>query len=107
MAIEETKMSSAASAIVAIQNKYLKRFEQAGATSPETAVDLAEIGCRETHMFHRMIERNIFKTNAQGKYYLDLEAAEEFRRGRRARALVALLLVLVLTVLALSLTVLR
>jgi len=93
-------MSSGAAAIVARQNKYIRRFQEAGAVSPETAMDLDQIGCRESLVFRRLVDRGIFKATLQGKYYIDIEAAGEFRKGRRARALMALLIVTTLAAVA-------
>ena len=89
-------MSSGAAAIVARQNKYIRRFQEAGAVSPETAVDLEQIGCRESFVFRRLVERSVFLATPQGKYYIDINAAEAFRKSRRERALTALVIVVAL-----------
>lgn len=85
-------MSSGAIAIVARQKKYMRRFQEAGAVSPETAVDLEQIGCRESLIFRRLVERGVFLTTPQGKYYIDMTAAGIFLKGRRERALTVLLI---------------
>ena len=91
-------MGSAAGYIIAKQNQIVRRFHEAGALSAETAVDLAQAGCRDTRVFQRMVRRGIFKPVDQGKYYLDIPAWLEFRRGRRERALQALLVILFIVV---------
>jgi hypothetical protein len=89
-------MSSGAAAIVARQNKYIRRFQEVGAVSPETAVDLEQIGCRDSLIFRRLVERSVFLATPQGKYYIDVTAAEAFRKSRRERALTALVIVVAL-----------
>jgi hypothetical protein len=80
--------------IVAKQNQYLRRFQEAGAISPETAKGLEQVGYRDTRIFQRMVRREMIRQVSQGKYYLDVEAAQEFPQARRERALTALLIIL-------------
>ena len=84
--------------IIAKQNQYLRRFQEAGAISPETAKGLEQVGCRDTRMFQRMVRREVIRQTAPGKYYLDVGAAQAFRQARRERALTALLIILVIAV---------
>ncbi len=84
--------------IIAKQNQYLRRFQEAGVISAETARSLEQVGCRDSRMFQRMVRREVFLQAAPGKYYLDVEAARAFRQARRERALNALLIVLVIVV---------
>jgi hypothetical protein len=100
-------MSSGAAAIVARQNKYIRRFQEAGAVSPDTAVDPEQIGCRESFVFRRLVERSVFLATPQGKYYIDVTAAEAFRKSRRERALTALMIGLVFVVIVIYLVVQR
>jgi hypothetical protein len=89
---------STAAFIIAKQNQYLTRFEEAGATSPDTAMDLEQVGCQDSRLFQRLVRRNVFRQTPQGKYYLDINAAEEFRQARRNRALATLMITLTITV---------
>jgi hypothetical protein len=84
--------------IIAKQNQYLRRFQEAGAVSPDNAKSLEQVGCRDSRMFQRMVRREVIRQAAPGKYYLDVEAAQAFRLARRERALNALLIVLVIAV---------
>ena len=84
--------------IIAKQNQYMKRFQEAGAVAPESAMSLEQVGLRDSRMFQRMVRREVICQAAPGKYYLDVEAAQVFRKARRERALNALLIVLVLAV---------
>jgi hypothetical protein len=99
--------SSVAAAIVARQNKAIRRFKEAGAVSPETAVELDQIGLRDSRVFRRMVDRDVFKTTVQGKYYMDVDAAEEYRKRRRERALTALLIVLAIAAVVIYLSTIR
>jgi hypothetical protein len=90
-------MSSAAF-IVAKQNQYLRCFKEAGAVSPDTAMDLEQVGCRDSRMFRWLVRREVIRLTPEGKYYLDVEAAHAFRQVRRARALVVLVIILMIVV---------
>ncbi len=93
-------MSSAAF-IVAKQNQYLKRFQESGAVSPATAMELARVGCQDSRLFRRLVSQNVIREATEGKYYLDVEAAQAFRRTRHKRALTALVIILVILVVSL------
>jgi hypothetical protein len=93
--------------IIAKQNQYLRRFQEAGAISPDTAKSLVQVGCRDSRMFQRMVRREVIWQAVPGKYYLDVEAAQAFRKARRERALNALLIVLVITVVLIYFTMKR
>ena len=84
--------------IIAKQNQYLKRFQEAGAISPDTAKGLEQVGCQDSRIFQRMVSREVIRQVAPGKYYLDVEAARAFRQARRQRALTALLIILAIAV---------
>ena len=84
--------------IIAKQNQYLRRFQEAGAVSLDTAKGLEQVSCRDSRMFQRMVRREVIRQAAPGKYYLDVEAAQQFRRARRERALTALFIILAITV---------
>ena len=76
----------------------MRRLREAGAVSPETAVDLEQIGLRNSRVLQRLARREVVRLNPQGKYYLDVAAAEEFRKNRRRWALTALLIILAILV---------
>jgi hypothetical protein len=101
----EEKMSSGF--IIAKQNQYMRRFQEAGAVSPETARSLEQVGCRDSRMFQRMVRRDVICQAAPGKYYLDVQAAQGFRKARRERALNVLPIVLVIAVVLIYFTMKR
>jgi t-SNARE complex subunit (syntaxin) len=98
---------STAAFIIAKQNQYLTRFEVAGATSPDTAKDLEQVGCHDSRLFQRLVRRNVIRQTPQGKYYLDIDAAQRFRRARRNRALVALIIILIIMVVVIAIFAIR
>ncbi len=71
------------SAVVAQQNRCVRKFREAEATSREAAKTLEEIGVRDSRLFTRMAGRGVFVDAGAGKYYLDDEAWEMFRQRRR------------------------
>lgn len=90
-------MSSGA-IIAGKQNRYFREFIRAGATGPERAKRLEEIGCRRSILFDRMVARGVFVQTPDGRHYIDLARAEEFRARRRTRALIAVIVALTLMV---------
>ena len=80
---------NAGAAIVGRQNRYMRRFEEAGATSPADASTLEALGCRRSFSFGRLLQRGVFVEVEDGRYYLDVVSAEAFRARRRIVVLVA------------------
>jgi hypothetical protein len=70
------------SMIVRKQNRYMRRFTEAGAVDPDRAVTPEEAGCRDSWVFRRMVRWGVFVSCGQDRYYLDEEAAAAFRRWR-------------------------
>jgi hypothetical protein len=85
-------------AVVMYQNRLMRRFRDAGATSPKTAVALADIGCRNSWVFRRMAARSVFMETADGRYYMDANAARQFVETRRQRILTFLAVAIVICV---------
>ena len=65
-----------------------------GVISPDPANGLDQASCQDLGMFQRLVKREGIRQVSPGKFYLDIEAAQAFRRGRRERALNTLLIVL-------------
>jgi hypothetical protein len=88
-------MSSEAYVIIK-QNEYLRKFRQAGATEASKARTLAELKVKDDRIFRKMADKDVFRPGrAQGTYYLDLGAADDFIRARRRRAFYMIILVIV------------
>ena len=86
--------SSVAAFIIAKQNQYMRRFQEAGAVSPDTAADLAQIGCRDSRLFRSLVSRGVIRQASPGKFHIDMQSASEFRKSRLRRGLTALVIVL-------------
>lgn len=63
-------------------------------------MDLEQVGRRDSRLFRRLVDRNVIRQTPEGKYYLDIEAAQTFRQARRKRALAALVIVLMIAAVA-------
>jgi len=81
--------------VVMHQNRLMRRFRDARATSPKSARTLAEIGCRNSWTFRRMVARGVFIETDDGRYYMDEDAAHWFVK-RRWRVMLIFLAVLIL-----------
>lgn len=84
---------NAALIVAAKQNQYLRRFEQSGATGPEFAKTLSEVGCRESRILQGLVSRGLILEAGDGRFYVDLAATAEFHKRRRQRATVILIIV--------------
>ena len=90
-----------AAAIITKQNRMMRRFVDAGATSLASARVPEEIGCRRGWIFRRMASAGVFVPTGNGQFYLDEVAAEQFRGRRRTRGIIALLVVILLVIVGL------
>ncbi|HOW85349.1 MAG TPA: hypothetical protein P5119_08110 [Candidatus Aminicenantes bacterium] len=86
--------------IIIKQNEYLRKFRRAGATDPNLARTLSEIGVKPSGIFRRMEDRDVFRQGRRPEtYYIDESAAEDFLAARRRRALYSILLAIALVAL--------
>ncbi len=76
-----------AAVIILKQNQLMRRFAAAEATAPTTAKVPEDIGCRQSWIFRRMVARGVFVPVGNGRFYMDVDAAAEFKRRRGARLL--------------------
>lgn len=89
-----------AAAVVARQNRCLRAFHAAGATSPDSARTLADLHLRNSWVFRRMVARGVISRTADGRFYLDQAAADRFLRSRRTRVLLFVALAVVVAIIA-------
>jgi hypothetical protein len=82
--------TGAIAAVAAMQNRYLRVLERAGATSPSTARTLAELDLKDKRVFRGLVRRGCVVEAGAGRYYLDLERVA----ARRRRVHVVLMIVL-------------
>jgi hypothetical protein len=73
--------------LISKQDRYLRRFEQAGAVHPAAARTLEELGLRETGVFRGLARRGLFVSTLANRYYLVAGAARRFLDWRRQAAL--------------------
>jgi len=92
---------SGAAIIIIRQNRWMRRFEELGALSPDTAVPPGEIGRTYSWLFQRMVSKGVFLATPDGKLFMDIHKAEQFRSARRTRALVLLVVAVMIAVLIL------
>jgi hypothetical protein len=82
-------------AVVVRQNRLIERFRAARALDSPSARLLAEVGCRDSWVFRRMVAKGVFVEAAEGRYYLDERGAQRFVRTRR-RAMIMFLVAVAL-----------
>jgi len=93
---------SGAAIIIVRQNRWMRRFEELRSLSPDTAVRPSEVGRTDSWLFKRMVSKGVFLTTPDGKLFMDMHQAEQFRSARRTRALVALAVSVAIVVLILA-----
>ncbi len=89
-----------AAAIMARQNRWIRRFLKAKATDEKHARKLTDVGCKNSPMFRRMVDQGVFIACANERYYLDEAGCEAFRARRLRRVVVAILAVIAIVVIA-------
>jgi hypothetical protein len=92
----------AAAVIFLKQNRIIRRYRDARATDSLHACCPEELGLRRSWIFERLIDRGVIVPVADGRCFLDVDAAQRFRAYRRRRALfvVALLIFFFIVVIA-------
>src|SRR6478672_2758853 len=92
--------ASVVPAIVAARMRhYRNAFRAAGATTPATAIRLADAGLRDSLIFHRLVREGILVPAGDGRYYLDelREATVQRNKHRILAILVFVILILLAT----------
>ena len=91
-------MAVVAAAIQRKEREIVNTFRGAGATSPERARDPGELAVDQHLAFKRLANRAILREAGDGRYYLDEQSWEAFRRLRHRIAIVMLLIVIAMIV---------
>ena len=81
---------SAAAVIILRRKRFIRRFREAGATTPERAIPFGEVGMRRSWIFNQMLSRGVFLEAGPDRYYMDERAADGFLLAQRRWALAAL-----------------
>ena len=82
--------------VVLHQNRLMRRFQDAEATDLKSAKSLAEVGCRSSWIFRRMVARGVFIETDDGRFYMDEDSARRFVKRRWRVAFIFLAVVIVL-----------
>ncbi len=90
--------ASAAAVIIAKERRLIEHFRTRGATSPETALTLEQLGVAEHCTFRRLLRRDVLREPQPGRYFADIDRWEALRRTRRTAALLVLLVLLIVFV---------
>ena len=85
----------AAAVVVMRQNRYMRRFADAGATGPQSGKTLSDLGCRDSWIFRRMVRFGVFVPCGDDRFYIDLDMSTQFVKRRRMRAIVFLTIALI------------
>jgi hypothetical protein len=95
---------SAAAVIILRRKKFIRRFVEEGATSPDQAIPFADVGLRRSWVFDQMVARGVFVRVGHDRYYMNEPAAQTFLAAQRRWALIVtgVLLLLFLIVLLAS-----
>lgn len=81
----------AAGGVARKRKKIVRAFRENGATSPETARSLVEVGLSYSLLVHVMKLRHVIVNVGGDRFYLDTEREREVERARRVVALVSVL----------------
>lgn len=75
-------MTTVTAVLLGRERRLVSTFAARGATSPESARTLQELGVSDGLILHRLEKRAVVR-RADGRYYLDEKSWEAVRRGRR------------------------
>ena len=84
---------STAAVIIGIQNKIIRTFYSAGATSPKKATTREQLQLRHKFIFDGLVRKGVIVAVADNKFYLDVARAEEFKKQRRKTLLIVMFVV--------------
>ncbi len=79
---------SAAAVIILRRKKFIRRFSERGAVSPDKAIPFADLKMRRSWVFEQMVNRGVFVSVGNDRFYMNQEAAAAFLEWQQKRALV-------------------
>lgn len=79
---------SAAAVIILRRKKFIRRFAEQGATSPDQAIPFADVGMRRSWIFDQMVVRGVFVRAGHDRYYMNERKAQVFLAAQRRWALI-------------------
>ncbi|MDQ6738690.1 MAG: hypothetical protein M3Z30_13455 [Gemmatimonadota bacterium] len=83
-----------AAVIVAKERRIVEAFQSAGATSPERAIMVHDVGVGDGIALRRLRSHAVIREATPGHLYLDQEVWDALRRTRRRMMLVMLVVLL-------------
>jgi len=86
--------------ILILQHKYIRRFEELGATSYAQSIIPEDHGIRKSLVFRKLLRQQVIIEAADGRYYLDQFLAN--RQRKRRFSLLVILFVVIISVLILT-----
>lgn len=89
-------MNTAAIALAVRRRRLIRKFTDAGATSPQAAIPVDVNDMKPGFMFKRMAQQGVFVEVADGIYYLDEAREQELRKERQKIAIGFIVVVAVL-----------
>ena len=89
---------SAAAVIILRRKKFVRRFAEQGATSPDRAIPFDAVAMRRSWIFDRMVSRGVFVGLDHDRFYMNREAARAFLAAQRRRVLTVAGILLVVSV---------
>ncbi len=91
-------MTNPGAIVAAMQNRHVRTFRNAGATSESTARSLDELGCWNSPIHRRLVRAGVLREVSGKRFYLDEDAWNAVVRRRRAifLGLLAILLAFVI-----------
>ena len=77
---------SAAAVIILRRKKFIRRFAEQDATSPDKAIPFDKVGMRRSWIFDQMVARGVFVLVGQDQFYMNEQVADAFLAAQRRRA---------------------
>ena len=86
-------MAGAAVSVIRKERKVVRRFQEAGATTPTQAKSLEDLGIKRGVGLRRLRERAAIREAAPERYYLDEGVWRTIQRQRKRQALIVIIVV--------------
>ena len=86
---------TAVPAVGAARRRLVRRFEKAGAFSPDRAIPLDDLSRLERGRLHRFLDNQVAHEAEPGRYWLDMERYPDYVAHQRRLAILALFIVLI------------
>lgn len=64
---------------------FIRRFREAGATSPDRAIPFSKVRGRRSWIFDQMVSLGVFVEADGNRYYMNENAADAFLTAQRQR----------------------